>query len=284
MGYLAIIGVPGFSGFVSKDEILWLTYSTQAYDTLPLGNVMPKVLWLIAVCTALMTAFYMSRLMFMTFFGEYRGGHKDEHAHGHDDHGGHGHGHAHTPHESPLVLTLPLMILAALSVFGGLLNWPHVLGGGAMMEHFFEPVFELSAKLVSFEEGGAIEFVLMGITTAGVMASVAAAWTMYVSKPDLPAKFAAKMPIFYTGSLNKWFVDEIYEALLLTPIVTFSRQVLWAVVDAQVIDGAVNGAGKVAVLAGTLHGKIGWGRVQVYALSIAIGAALIVTAYAIGGH
>ena len=286
MGYFAIIGVPGFSGFISKDEILWLTFSTRAFDTLPLGDVMPKVLWLIAVVTALMTAFYMSRLMFMTFFGEYRGGHQDDHGHSHDAHAdhGHGHGHAHTPHESPLVLTLPLMVLAALSVFGGLLNWPALLGGGATMEHFFEPVFEFSEKLVRFDEGGAIEFVLMGLTTAGVVASVVAAWTMYVTKPELPAKLAAKVPLFYVGSLNKWFVDEIYEALLLTPIVTFSRQVLWAVVDAQVIDGAVNGAGKVAVLAGTLHGKIGWGRVQVYALSIAIGAALIVTAYAIGGH
>ncbi len=282
MGYLAIIGFPMFSGFVSKDEILWLTWSTQMFDTLPLGDVMPKVLWAIGFGTALMTAFYMSRLMFMTFFGEYRGGHAhDAHdAHGHGDHGGH----AHTPHESPIVLTLPLMVLAFLSVFGGALNLPRWLPMSGGMEHFLAPVFEPAERVVHFAEGGSLEFVLMGLTTLGVAASVAFAYTLYLSKPELPASIAAKFPRLYTGSLNKWFVDEIYEALLLTPIVTVSRQVLWAVVDAQLIDGAVNAAGKVAVLAGTLHGRIGWGRVQVYAISIALGAALIVTAYAIGGN
>ncbi len=282
MGYLAIIGFPMFSGFVSKDEILWLTWSTQMFDTLPLGDVMPKVLWAIGFGTALMTAFYMSRLMFMTFFGEYRGGHAhDAHdAHGHGDHGGH----AHTPHESPIVLTLPLMVLALLSVFGGALNLPRWLPMSGGMEHFLAPVFEPAERVVHFAEGGSLEFVLMGLTTLGVAASVAFAYTLYLSKPELPASIAAKFPRLYTGSLNKWFVDEIYEALLLTPIVTVSRQVLWAVVDAQLIDGAVNAAGKVAVLAGTLHGRIGWGRVQVYAISIALGAALIVTAYAIGGN
>ena len=128
----------------------------------------------------------------------------------------------------------------------------------------------------------------LGILTAAkvesaLSASDVAAWTMYVTKPELPAQIASKIPMLYTGSLHKWFVDEVYEALLLTPIVVFSRQVLWAVVDAQLIDGAVNGAGRTAVIAGELHGRIGWGRVQVYAISIALGTALIVCAYALGG-
>ncbi|MSP55718.1 MAG: NADH-quinone oxidoreductase subunit L [Myxococcales bacterium] len=282
-GYLAIIGFPLFSGFVSKDEILWLTYSTSTFSTLPMGDVMPKVLWLIGLATALMTAFYMSRLMFMTFFGTYRGGHAD---HGHDAHAGHdAHGgHAHTPHESPLVLTLPLMVLAVLSVFGGALNLPHwfpMMQGG--MEHLLAPVFNPAGHAVHAAEGGATEFILMGLTTAGVFASVGAAFMLYVRKPEMPASIAAKIPLLYTGSLNKWFVDEIYQAAILTPIVTVSRQVLWAVVDAQIIDGAVNGAGTVARRLGELHGRIGWGKVQVYAISIALGTALIVCAYALGG-
>ncbi len=295
MGYLAIIGFPGFSGFVSKDEILWLTFSTELFTTLPMGDVMPKVLWALGFGTALMTAFYMSRLMFLTFAGSYRGGHghdahgahgHDAHdAHGHDAHGGHGHdAHGHDPHESPLVLTLPLMVLALLSVFGGALNLPHWLPMSGGMEHFLAPVFEPAEKVVHFAEGGATEFILMGFTTLGVFGSVGLAFMFYVSRPELPAQIAAKIPRLYTGSLNKWFVDEIYEAALLLPIVTVSRQVLWAVVDSQIIDGAVNGVGRVAVIAGELHGKIGAGRVQVYAISIALGTALIVTAYAIGGH
>lgn len=298
MGYLAIIGFPGFSGFISKDEILWLTYSTEMFSTLPLGDVMPKVLWFLGFLTALMTAFYMSRLMFLTFWGSYRGGahghdahdahgghdaHGKHDAHGHDAHGAHGHG-GHDPHESPLVLTLPLMVLALLSVFGGALNLPHWLPASGAMEHFLAPVFEPAEKVVRFAEGGATEFVLMGLTTLCVFVSVGVAHTLYIGKPELPAQIAARIPRLYKGSLHKWFVDEIYEAVLLTPIVTVSRQVLWAVVDAQIIDGVVNGAGRAATLAGELHGRIGAGRVQVYAISIALGTALIVTAYAIGGH
>lgn len=285
MGYLAIIGFPGFSGFFSKDEILWLTFITPVFEGLPLGDVMPKVLWALATGTALLTAFYMSRLMFMTFAGEYRGGHDahghDPHghdAHGHDAHAGHGHGHA--PHESPLVLTLPLMVLAVLSVFGGLLNLPHWAPSANGMHHFLEPVFE-HAK-VEFPEGNPLEFPLMIVTLVGIAASVGLAWSFYGKPSTKPADVAAKVPAFYRGSLNKWFIDEIYDAVLLTPIVVGSRQVLWAVVDAQIIDGVVNGAASVAQIFGRMHGRLVSGRVQAYALSIAVGAALLVTVYALG--
>jgi NADH-quinone oxidoreductase subunit L len=146
-GYLAIIGFPGTSGFFSKDEILWLTFITPMFEGLPLGTVMPKVLWALATGTALLTAFYMSRLMFMTFAGNYRGGHgHDAHAgahdaHAHDSHGHDSHGHgSHTPHESGLVLVGPLAILAVLSLLGGALNLPHWLPGANGLHHFLEPV------------------------------------------------------------------------------------------------------------------------------------------------
>jgi NADH-quinone oxidoreductase subunit L len=283
-GWLAIIGFPGFSGFFSKDEILWLTFITPVFETLPFGTIMPKVLWALATGTALLTAFYMSRLMFMTFWGEYRGGHHD--AHGHDDghgahgHDAHGHGHDHKPHESPLVLVGPLLVLALLSVFGGLLNLPHWLPGAGWLHHFLEPVFENAH--VAFPEHNPLEFPLMGLTLVGVAISVGIAYTFYVVSPNKPAEIAAKIQVLYKGSLNKWYIDELYEAVLLNPIVVGSRQVLWAVVDALVIDGVVNGVASAATTLGRLHGKLVSGRVQAYALSIAAGAAIIVTVYALG--
>ena len=290
LGYLAIIGFPLTSGFFSKDEILWLTFSTPAFHDLPMGDVMTKVLWLIATATALLTAFYMSRLMFMTFFGAYRGGHgHDAHGHGaHDAHAGHGHdahGHdAHTPHESPILLTFPLMVLAALSLFGGLLNLPHWIGvEHGWMHHFLAPVFEPAEKLIHFE-GGALEIPLMLATLVGIGASVALAWNLYVTHPERPAQIAARIKPLYTGSLNKWFVDEIYGMTIIQPLLVGSRQILWAVVDALLIDGAVNGAARAATIAGEAHGRVGHGRVQIYAISIAAGAALLVTVYALTGN
>ena len=107
-----------------------------------------------------------------------------------------------------------------------------------------------------------------------------AAWNK--SAPAKPAEIAARFRLLYTGSLNKWFVDEIYDRVILTPLVLFSRGVLWAVVDSQIIDGAVNGAASAVTGLGRLHGKLVSGRVQAYAISIAAGAALIVTVYALG--
>jgi NADH-quinone oxidoreductase subunit L len=293
MGYLAIIGFPGFSGFFSKDEILWLTFITPLFADLPLGTVMPKVLWAMGTVTALMTAFYMSRLMFMTFAGAYRGGHGHD-AHGHDAHGhaahdGHGHdahGHGgHDPHESPLVLTGPLLVLAILSVVGGALNLPHWAAEHGFLHHMLGPVFtaaESGPYAVRFPTDNPLEFPLMGLTLAGIAASVGAAWYLYVKEPGKPREIAEKIKALYEGSLNKWYVDELYEATILKPLVIGSRQVLWAVVDSLLIDGAVNGAASAAQGLGTLHGRTSGGRVQAYAVGIAIGAAILVLAAALG--
>jgi NADH-quinone oxidoreductase subunit L len=280
MGYLAIIGVPGFSGFFSKDEILWLTFITPVFEGLPLGTVMPKVLWALATVSALLTAFYMSRLMFMTFAGHYRGGHHDHGdahaAHGHEDHG---HGH-HEPHESPAVIVAPLAVLALLAAVGGALNLPHWLPGNGMLHHFLEPVFEHAH--VEFPEHNPLEFPLMILTLLGIAGSVGLAYVFYVKDPERPAALAARFRRLYAGSLNKWYVDEAYELAILTPIVTASRQVLWAIVDAQIIDGLVNGAASVAQSAGRLHGRLGNGKVQAYAISITAGVAILATAYVLG--
>ena len=138
--------------------------------------------------------------------------------------------------------------LALLSVIGGAFNLPHWLPGANGLHHFMEPVFEYGK--VEFPEGGAMEYILMALTLAGIAASVGTAWLFYVKDPARPKAIADKFKALYEGSLNKWYVDELYELVLLTPIVTVSRQVLWAIVDAQIIDGLVNGAASAAQSAG----------------------------------
>jgi NADH-quinone oxidoreductase subunit L len=127
-----------------------------------------------------------------------------------------------------------------------------------------------------------MEFGLMGLTVAGMALAVGAAWSMYARPSPLPARAAAAAGPLYTGSLNKWFVDELYARVLLNPLVLGSRQILWAIVDAQVIDGAVNGLASAVTRLARLHSRVVSGRVQSYAVGMALGAALLVVAYAVG--
>jgi NADH-quinone oxidoreductase subunit L len=268
LGYLAIIGVPGFSGFFSKDEILWSVATTPPAQ---IGGLffLPGLLWGLGTLTAAMTAFYMTRLMILTFLGEYRGGH---------------HGHGHTPHESPSILTAPLVILAALSVFGGLLNLPHwtpLLPSG-VLHHFLEPVFE-GAHVMFIERPETTEVIYMSATLVAIVLGVAIAWLMYRKDPAWRADFKHEYEALWQGSLHKWWVDEIYEVLIIRPIVWVSRNVLFAIVDVHVIDGLVNGtAGAMKKIALWNGRTIQGGRVQGYALVIAGGTAVLLLAYAVG--
>ena len=281
-GWLAIIGVPGTSGFFSKDEILWLAYATPIFDDLGVwGAFLPKVLSGIGTLAAICTAFYMTRLMMMTFAGDYRGGHHDTHgAHdshsAHDAHGHHGGGHH--PHESPALIWLPLAALALLSLVGGALNLPWWAAEHGGLHHLLAPVFGANELVVP--HGDPMEFVLMGVTLVAVAGAVGFAVWLY-GAPGRAESLAARWPRLHRGSLNKWYVDELYEAILIHPLVVGSRQVLWAIVDAQIIDGLVNGTAAAATTLGRLHGRISDGRVQVYAITIAAGAALAVLAYAL---
>ncbi len=173
---LAIAGIPPFAGFWSKDEILWKAYSS------PHGS---WVFWLIGVITAFITSFYMFRLLFMTFFGDYHGAHVDEHGHGTHSHGHDDHGHG-EPHESPMVMLVPLMILALLSVIGGL------VGIGNRFEHFLEPVFGSGAAAEAAGEAASrtTELMLMGVSVTVALLGFILAYVLYVSKPYLPQKIA----------------------------------------------------------------------------------------------
>jgi NADH-quinone oxidoreductase subunit L len=227
---IAIAGIPPFAGFFSKDEILWKAF------TFPYFPAAGKIIWLVGAAGAGITAFYMFRLIFMTFHGEFRGT-KEQ---------------AHHLHESPLSMTGPLMILATLSLVGGWLGIPpligHVLGYVPnVLEHFLEPVFEHSQEIVAAAGGmqhhpHAVEWALMGLSVLIALCGIYGAYHVYMRKfPALPARLAETYSLHYNLVYNKYYVDEIYYLLVVTPIYYFSI-FLWKVIDAFVIDGlGING-------------------------------------------
>ena len=280
IGTLAIAGMFPFSGFFSKDEILLKAF---------LGN---KVVWSIAVLAAFMTAFYMYRLISLTFFGGYRGpawgAHGAAAAHSADahaddaDHGaGHGHGAWHGPHESPRAMTVPLMALAVGAIVAGFVGVPAVLGGGNAIEHFLEPSFTVSADshaaVEMAEEPVAVaaagvaaeadhgddhgedhgdagghhisagaEIALMAFSMGIGLLGIFLAYRFYVQNPQIAVALAARWPGAHRLLLNKYYVDEAYDATVISGTLGSGRG-LWAV-DRTVVDGAVNGAGTVTVV------------------------------------
>jgi NADH-quinone oxidoreductase subunit L len=257
---LAIAGIPPFAGFWSKDEILW-----KAFSSGPAG----QVFWLIGLITAFITSFYMFRLLFLTFFGDYRGAQADEHgsdAHGHDSHG---HG---EPHESPMVMLVPLMILALLSTVGGL------VGIGNRFEHFLEPVFGsgMAADAAGEAASRGTELLLMGISVLAALSGAALAWIFYISKPELPQKIADNMRGLYTTALNKYYVDEIYNKLFVKPLIDGSTKILWQGVDRGVIDNSVNGAADGARHVSENVRQMQSGNLRSYAGWIAAGSAVVI--------
>ena len=264
---LAIAGIPPFAGFWSKDEILWKAYSSDHGSW---------VFWLIGVITALLTSFYMFRLLFMTFFGDYRGARVDAHGqahavHGHDEHGHDEHGHG-EPHESPMVMLVPLMILALLSMVGGL------VGIGNRFEHFLGPVFGSGAVAEGAGEAASrgTELLLMGISVAVAFLGLIVAYVLYVSKPYLPEKIADALNGFYTTVLNKYYVDELYAKLFVKPLVDGSTTILWQGVDRKVIDDTVNNAADGARHVSDEVRHMQSGNVRSYAGWIAAGSALVI--------
>jgi NADH-quinone oxidoreductase subunit L len=271
-GWFAISGFPMLSGFFSKDEILWRTFST---DALPEG--LGKFLWFVALITAGITAFYMTRMMWLTFFGEERFGK------GHDEH----HGHQSKPHESPAVMWIPLAILAVLSIVGGWVGIPAALGGSNHFEHFLEPAIAhvgsrtagethttaapepSAATAVKAEEhqDTSTELALTGLSVLAGLAGIGLGWMVFSKKPirEMPAVLE-----------NKYYVDELYDATIVEPIEQTSRFFLWKIVDVKIIDGVVNGVARgFSGLADTMrYTQTGFARN--YAAVILIGAILVI--------
>ena len=234
VGSLAIAGVPPFAGFFSKDEILYRTFLDNRW------------LWGLAVVTAGMTAFYMFRLIFMTFFGDYRGpswGHQGGEAHADTDHAHAWHG----PHESPGLMTAPLMILAVGACAAGFVGIPVALGGTNAIEHFLEPSFTAGAAHVEEAEHAvahlsrAAEIGLMALSVLIAAGGIALAYHLYVRRPERSEQLATKWAGAHRVLTNKYYVDELYDATAVRGTMAGARG-LWTV-DRNVVDGAVNGTG-----------------------------------------
>ncbi len=243
---LAISGIPPLSGFFSKDEILWKSYAN--------GNI---VYWIIGAFTALLTAFYMFRLYFLTFEGKERFK-KDKH-----------------PHESPKVMTIPLMILAVLSAIGGFVGISELFSGegGNKFENWLAPIFDGAEKKLAMygTHTHTEEIVLMTITIVGVVGAIWLARYIYLQKPSIANNTAKKFKGVYNLLLNKYFVDEAYDAVVVNPIKKTSESFLWKIADNKIIDGTVNG---VASIIGTVSAnirKIQTGVAQSYAVMMMLG-------------
>jgi NADH-quinone oxidoreductase subunit L len=284
----AIAGIPGLAGFFSKDEILWRAYQASwAY-------------WAIGLFTAFLTSFYMFRLWFMTFFGEYRGEAESAHghdAHGHDDHAHDDHGHGHGGvHESPKIMLVPLVILAVLSIFGGYVGVPGSLGGQNHFDKFLGPIFRSTAPVLNenhaapgetappepttegrepdASHGG--EIIFTGISVGTGFLGLFLAWLLYVNKPQLPQRIAASLGSFYHAVLNKYYVDEIYATLFVKPLIDSSTRILWHGVDQGVIDASVNGTADGAREVSDSLRHMQSGNLRSYAGWIAAGAAAVI--------
>ena len=248
---MAITGFPPFAGFFSKDEILYSAYAG------PLGN---KVHYALGLSAALLTSFYMFRLVFLTFFGSPR----------YDEHKVH-------VHESPKNMLTPLVILAILSTIGGWFAAPKFWGGQDYFHNFLGPVFAQAEKLASpaemtEEAARALELELSSVAVIVALIGLFFAWWFYIRKPKVPEDLAKNLRAPYTLLLNKYYVDEIYLALIVRPLLWLSTNVLWHVVEEGMIDGTVNGAGHVAREAGGELRKLQSGNARSYAAWVVIGA------------
>ncbi|MGH9713308.1 MAG: NADH-quinone oxidoreductase subunit L [Candidatus Acidiferrales bacterium] len=248
---LAITGFPPFAGFFSKDEILYSAYA---------GPYANRVLYVVGLLAAMLTSFYMFRLVFLTFFGEPRYNEKKVHV-----------------HESPKNILVPLVILAILSTIGGWFAAPKFWGGPDYFHNYLDPVFASARKLapameLSEEAAHTLELQLSGVAVAIALIGFIVAWWFYIRRPKTPEKLAESLRAPYTLLLNKYYVDEIYLALIVRPLLWLSTKVLWHVVDEGIIDGTVNGTAHLARETGGQFRKLQSGNARSYAAWVVIGA------------
>jgi NADH-quinone oxidoreductase subunit L len=248
-GSVALAGIPPLAGFFSKDAILWAAWSHGTYG---------KVLWTAGVLTAGLTAFYVFRLVILTFFGSPRYTARE------------------VPHvhESPSIMLVPLAILAALSLVAGFAGVPEALGGSNRFEHFLEPLFagveETAHASVS------TEILVMALSVGAGIVGLGLACLFYRQGSTLPDRVSQTLPMVDRAIRGKYYVDELYDRVFVSPTVGASRGILWGLVDTRLIDGAVNGVGLwVKTLAsGLRHMQSGY--VRTYAAWIVVGTLVIV--------
>jgi NADH-quinone oxidoreductase subunit L len=254
VGTVAIAGFPPLAGFFSKDEILWKAFASERGHWL---------LWVVGAVAAGMTSFYMFRMIFLTFYGKSRMTHEVEHH----------------VHESPASMTGVLQVLAVGSVVAGWLGIPHVIGHlvhvGNAFEHFLEPVFEHPVKIASHGSEAA-EWGLMAVSVGIATVGLLVARQFYLTNPALPENLMNRFRGLYTTLLNKYWVDEIYNSVIVQPVKFISTYLLWKFVDVIVIDGIVNGAGTLVRANGSWLKRFQSGYARAYGAWILFGAVAIV--------
>jgi NADH-quinone oxidoreductase subunit L len=280
IGAIAIAGIPPLAGFFSKDEILFETWMAGHW-----------ILWTIGAITALLTAIYMFRLVFLTFFGERSHGPASGGSHGHAIAGSHGHGSGSHLHDAPPAMAIALIVLAIGSVGAGWIGIPHALGGNNALHAWLQPAFAApvragaeAAEAAGEAEGAeaaatSTELTLIGVSTAIAVIGILIAWRIWVKRRIIAERFAETYPSLYRLLLNKYYVDEIYDATVVQPIKVASTEGLWRGFDVKLVDGAVNGvAAIVAASASTLR-RVQTGSVRTYAGSLFVGVVVILGYY-----
>ncbi len=255
---LAIAGIPPFAGFFSKEEILAAAFARGA-DT-----PVYYAFYAMGVAAAFLTAFYMARLMAMTFLGENRTGERAR---------------AHL-HEAPWTMTGPLVVLGILSAVGGAFNLPGFAGGSHRLDHFLEPVTAAAASFVAVElPHGATELLLVGGAVAIGALGLLLGFRATLGRPVLPAREAPADTGLALVLHRKYYVDELYDALVVRPTVWLSRVVLWRGVDQGVVDtGAVNGTARLSQGLGWLGSRLQTGQVGLYVVLFLVGALWVLRA------
>ena len=254
---LAISGTPGFSGFFSKEEIL------LAARTGPYANV---VIYALGVLTAGLTALYMFRLLFLTFHGAPRFDPKKTHV-----------------HESPRVMLAPLAVLALFSLAGGWWAAPHLVGGLNYFDNFVKPVFapgETSSSVEPYTGTGQLIATVFGPPVLAAFVGFLLAWWLYLRRPEMPKRLAESLRGLYRLVAGKYFIDELYAAVIVRPLLWISTNVLWHAVDEESIDGLVNGVAHEAGEFGDRLRHLNSGNTRTYAAWVILGAVVLTTVLA----
>ncbi len=245
---LAIAGLPPFSGFFSKDEILWKAFSQGG-----------PLLWVLGAVGAFCTAFYMFRAVYLTFFGKERFD-----------------AHHHPPHEVVMSMRLPLIVLAGLAIVAGFIGIPEVLGGGNALHHWLEPITGRGEEIVLSRHGAhdhSMEIPLMAISVIVAICGILLATKYYKKKTTLVER-ERQLGGAYKLAYNKFYVDELYDNTIVKPTYAVSNSFLYKIFDVQIIDGIVNGFASLVGAGGSVFRKIQTGIVQNYAIVIVVGILL----------
>jgi len=294
----AIAGFPWASGFYSKDEILWKAFTQEglAFPFLGMTPHLGQIIYLMGIIAATGTSFYMFRSYYMTFTGEYRGGHGDEHGHGDD----HGHGHTHVPHESPRSITFVLVALATGAVLAAVIGIPYAWTGHApLLEAWLEPALPAIVKFAEASHSTEYLFQFIGVS-AGAIGWFFARMLYKDNESKVPAQLLERWKRAWTVVYNKYYVDELYQGTVIRGSVGLARALSWfdkylvdglvnlagsvtrafanidGAIDRYLVDGAVNLVANSTLSAGSILRRVQTGRIQTYLYGALVGAIAIV--------